>query len=143
MNKTLKLTFLVSILLNVLLAGMLLGELPKRAERRSPPQERIAAAAQQLPESARPKFQIKMEQVHREVQPLRDQIETARKETLRLFAAEPFDASAFDRETSKVAALRLEMFKRLAASMKGVAKEFPAEQRQALAKAFERPPPGR
>ncbi|HEY3302775.1 MAG TPA: periplasmic heavy metal sensor [Candidatus Binatia bacterium] len=140
MNKTLKLVFLISIVLNVLLVGVLLGELPNRFDRRPLPQERIAAAAKQLPESERPRFESKMEQMRKEVQPLRDQLQEARQETLRVFAAEPFDESAFDRQVSKVAQLRVQLFMRMAESMKAIAKELPAEQRQALARAFERPP---
>jgi len=143
MNKSVKVAFLASLVVNVLLIGVLLGGLPNRRDKRPEPQERMAAVAERLPEPARATFLSKIGQMHQEVQPLRDQIQAARAEALRALGAEPFDEAAFDRQVSKVTELRVELFKRLSATMKAIAKEFPLEQRQALAKAFERPPSSR
>jgi uncharacterized membrane protein len=140
MNKTLKLTFLVSIVLNVLLIGVMLGELPNRFEGRPDPGQRIEAAAQQLPEPARSRFRTIMEQARKDAQPTRDQIQAARGETLRLFAAEPFDEAAFDRAVNKMTEIRARLAARYATAMKTLAKELPAADRKSLARAFERSP---
>jgi uncharacterized membrane protein len=140
MNKKLKFVFLASILLNVLLGGVLLGELPRRLDRSLSRQEQMDKAIKELPEPMRSRFRDKMEQARKDVEPIRDQIQEARNETIRVFIAEPFDEAAYDRQVSKITDLRVQLAKRMAASMKEAAKELPPEQRQALAEAFKRPP---
>ena len=141
MNRGLKLAFLVSIVLNVLFVGVLLGQLPNRFGRESFRQQRIEKAATQLPEPARSRFLEKMEQLRGEVQPIRDQIQEARNETIRVFTAQPFDEAAYDRLVGKISELRLQLSKRLSASMKEVARGLTPEQRQTLAEGFKHPPP--
>ncbi|HEV8342073.1 MAG TPA: periplasmic heavy metal sensor [Candidatus Binatia bacterium] len=140
MNKKLKFVFLASILLNVLLGGVLLGELPRRLDRSLSRQEQMDKAIKELSEPMRSRFRNKMEQARKDVEPIRDQIQEARNETIRVFIAEPFDEVAYDRQVSKITDLRVQLAKRMAASMKEAAKELPSEQRQALAEAFKRPP---
>jgi uncharacterized membrane protein len=140
MNKTVKLIFLGSMVLNVLFSGILLGQLPNRLGRDSFYQRRIDTAAMKLPEPSRAHFRQKMGQVRSEVQPLREQLQEARNEAIRAFTAEPFDEAAYDRQIGKISELRRQMSKRMAATMKEIAKELPLEERQALAEAFKRPP---
>jgi uncharacterized membrane protein len=139
MNKVLKLTFLASLVLNVLFIGVLLGQLPNRVGGGSSSPGRIETAAQQLPEPARSRFRNQMEQLRAEVQPLREQIQEARNSALRALAAEPFDGVAFDRQVSQISELRVQISKRMAERMKEVVKDLPADQRQVLAEAFKRP----
>jgi uncharacterized membrane protein len=140
MNKKLKFVFLASILLNVLLGGVLLGELPRRLDRSLSRQEQMDNAIKELPEPMRSRFRNKLEQTRKDAEPIRDQIREARNETIRVFVSEPFDEAAYDRQVSKISDLRVQLAKRMAASMKEAAKELPPEQRQALAEAFKRPP---
>jgi uncharacterized membrane protein len=122
---------------------VLLGQLPQRFDRRFSPREKLEAAVKELPEPARSRVGSRMEQMHKEIEPLRDQIEKTRDETIGVFVAEPFDEAAYDRAVSKIDELRLQMGQRLAANMKEIAKELPTEQRKALARAFERSPRSR
>ena len=140
MNKMLKLVFVASITLNVLFVGVLVGQLPHRFDRRLAPRERMEAAVKELPDPMRSRVSSKMEQMHREIGPTRDQIQKARDETIGIFVTEPFDEAAYDRHVSRIHELRLRMSKRLAENMKEIAKELPPEQRKTLARAFERPP---
>lgn len=139
MNKALKITLLASIILNVLFLGVLLGQLPNRFAMGSSFQQRMDAAINDLPEPARSRFRDKIEQTRKEVQPIRDQLQQARNETIRVFAAEPFDEAAYDRHVSDISELRVELGKRMAASMKQLATGLPAEQRQMLAEGLKRP----
>jgi uncharacterized membrane protein len=139
MNKPLKATLLASIILNVLLVGVFLGQLPNRIATGSFFRQRMEGAINDLPEPARSRFRHKMEQARTEVQPIRDQIQEARNEAIRVFVAEPFDEAAYDRQVSRISELRRELAKRMAASVKEAAKELPSEQRQTLAEAFKRP----
>jgi uncharacterized membrane protein len=143
MNKALRLALVASITLNVLFIGVLLGELPHRFDGRLSPRERMEAAVDGLAEPARSRVRSRMKQMHKEIDPIRNQIEKARDETLGIFAADSFDETAYDRHVSKIDELRLQMGKRLATNMKEIAKELPAEQRKILAKAFARPPRSR
>jgi uncharacterized membrane protein len=139
MNKALKVTLLASIILNVLLVGVLLGQLPTRFATRSSFQQRMDTAINDLPEPARSRFRDKMEQTRKEVQTIRDEIQKARNETIRVFVADPFDGAAYDRHVSHITELRVELGKRMAASMKEFATGLPSEQRQMLAEGLKRP----
>jgi uncharacterized membrane protein len=139
MNKPLKATLLASIILNVLFVGVFLGQLPNRFATGSFFRQRMETAINDLPEPARSRFRQKMEQTRKEVEPIRDQIQEARNEAIRVFVAEPFDETAYDRQVSKISELRGELAKRMAASVKEASRELPSEQRQTLAEAFKRP----
>lgn len=139
MNKTVRLTLVISLILNVLLGGVLLGALPHRWSRESFHRHRFEAAAEHLPEPARSRFRSRIEEVRAQAQPLRDEMERARDEALRAFSAEPFDTATFDRQVQRITELRLKLSNHFAASMKQIAAELPSEQRQALAEALTRP----
>ena len=142
MSRALKLTFVVSIVLNVFFVGLLLGHLPARLDRASLAEQRMDAAASQLPEPIRSQFRKNMEQTRHELQPIRDQIQKARNEALRIFVTDPFDESAYDQQVSQITASRVQLAGRMAETMKQAAKELSLEQRQAVAEAFRRPPVG-
>jgi uncharacterized membrane protein len=139
MNKALKATLLASFILNVLFVGVLLGQLPNRFATGSVVRQRMDDAINDLPEPQRSRFRQKMEQTRKEVQPIRDQIQEARGEAIRVFVAEAFDEAAYDRQVNKISELRAELTKRMAASVKEVAKDLPPEQRETLSEAFKRP----
>jgi uncharacterized membrane protein len=140
MNKTLRLAFLASLTLNVLLVGVLLGQVPRQLDGAISARQRIEIATNELPEPERSRLRAKMAQMRNETNPIREQIQSIRDETIAIFVAEPFDEAAYDRHVSKIDELRRQMSRRMAANMKEIAKEFPAEQRKTLARAFERPP---
>jgi uncharacterized membrane protein len=140
MNRKVRIVFLVSIILNVLLLGIVLGALPHRFERRVPFQERLKADAEKLPEPARTRFLEGMETARKEVEPMREQMRQAREETLRILASESFDEAAYDQQVDRIQKLRLELAKRMSNSIKQVAKNLAPEQRKELAKILHRPP---
>jgi uncharacterized membrane protein len=140
MNKKARIAFLVSIIANVLLLGIVLGALPQRLERRVPFQERLKTDAEKLPEPARTQFLEGMEKARKEVEPMREQMRQAREETLRILASGSFDEAAYDRQVEKIQKLRFELAKRMSESIKQVAKNLAPEQRKELAKILHRPP---
>lgn len=142
MNRTLKTVFLVSLIANVLLLGVVLGALPRRIEDRASFRDRFKADLQKLPEPARTRFRETIDQAHKADEPVQAEIRAAREEALRIIAAEPFDAAAYDRQVDKISDLRRGMFKRMADKVKGVVKDLPPDQRKALAEILKRPPPG-
>jgi uncharacterized membrane protein len=142
MTKALKLAFLASLVLNLLLLGVILGQVPRGLEATPPTrQSRMEEALKKVPEPTQSRFREKFAQIRAVNDPLRQQIDEARAETLRLLAAERFDETAYDRQVSKIEELRGEMFKRMGQDFKQTAKEFSSEERRMLADVLRRPPP--
>lgn len=137
MNKKLRIAFLVSIIINVLLAGVILGALPQRFYgQRS--RETFLSAIDKLPEPARTRFRSNLEAFRNS--PFRKEMTAARNEAIRLLATEPFNEAAYDRAVDKVNELRLQMSKRASDNMKAIIKDLPIDQRKAVAEVLKRPP---
>jgi uncharacterized membrane protein len=142
MTKAVKLAFLASLVLNLLLLGVILGQVPRGLAPTSPPrQQRMEEGLKKLPEPTQSRLREKFAQIRASADPLRQQIDDARAETLRLLSADPFDEAAYDRQVSKIEELRGEMFKRMGQNFKQTAKELSPEERRMLADLLRRPPP--
>jgi uncharacterized membrane protein len=136
----LKFAFLASLLGNVLLVGILLGELPHRFGEVPSREERMEKAIEDLPEPLRARFREKMEHVREGSEPIRERIQEAREEAISILIAEPFDGTAYDRQVSKIHELQGQRSQRMAEVVKEVAEDLPQEQRQVLAEVLRRPP---
>jgi uncharacterized membrane protein len=141
MNRTLKLLFLVSIVLNVLLVGVLMGQLSRRLERGSVREQRMEQALRDLPQPTQTRLREKFKQMRAAGDPLREQLRIAREETLGILSADPFDEAAYDRQVSKIDDLQLQLFKKMGQVVKEVAKELSPEERRIFAQILRRPPP--
>jgi uncharacterized membrane protein len=142
MTKTIKLAFLASFVLNLLLLGVILGQLPRGLEATPPTrQQRMEEGLKKLPEPTQSRFREKFAQIRATSDPLRQQIDDARAETLRLLSADTFDEAAYDRQVSKIEELRGEMFKQMGRNFKQTAKELSPQERRMLADLLRRPPP--
>ncbi len=142
MTKAVKLAFLASLVLNLLLLGIILGRVPHGLEATPPTrQARMEEALKKLPEPTQSRFREKFAQIRASSDPLRQQIDEARAETLRLLSADPFDEAAYDRQVSRIEELRGEMFKRMGQNFKQTAKDLAPEERRMLAELLRRPPP--
>lgn len=142
MTKAVKLAFLASLVLNLLLLGVILGQVPRGIEATPPSrQQRLEEGLKKLPEPAQSRFREKFAQIRASADPLRRQIDEARTETLRLLSAEAFDEAAYDRQVSSIEELRREMFKHIGQNIKQTAKELSPEERRMLADLLRRPPP--
>jgi uncharacterized membrane protein len=140
MNAKLKFAFLASLMINVFLVGVLLGELPHRFDEGLSREARMEKAVEGLPEPLRARFRGQLERMREGSEPLREQIREAREETIRILVAEPFDGTAYDRQVNKIHALYGQRAKLMAEVVKEVAKDLPPEQRQVLAEVLKRPP---
>ena len=141
MNKTVRLAFLASLVLNLLLLGVILGRVSGARESGSPREQRMEQALKKLPEPAQTRLRQKFAQIRAAGDPLREQMDQARAEALRLLSSEPFDEVAYDRQISKIDELRQQMFKRMGQSVKQTAKELTPEERRMFADVLRRPPP--
>jgi uncharacterized membrane protein len=140
MTAKLKFAFLASLIVNIFLIGVLLGELPHRFDERSSREERMEKAVAALPEPLREQFREKLQRMREGSEPIREQIHQAREEAIRILIAEPFDGAAYDRQVSKIHELHGQRSRRMAEIVKEVAKDLPPEQRQVLAEVLRRPP---
>ena len=140
MNTKLKFAFLASLLVNVFLVGILLGELPHHFDEGVSREERMEKAIGKLPESLQARFREKMERMREGSEQLRDQIQEAREEAIRILIAEPFDGTTYDRQVNKIHELYGQRSQRMAEIVKEVAKDLSPEQRQVLADVLKRPP---
>lgn len=142
MTKTIKLVFLASLVVNLLLLGVIMGQFP-RARGTHPPtrQQRMQDALQKVPEPAQSRFRERFKQIRAAGEPLRQQLDQERDEAIKLLSAESFDEAAYDRQITKMEALRAEMFKRMGQLIKQTAKELSPDERRMLADVLRRPPP--
>jgi uncharacterized membrane protein len=140
MSKTFKLAFLTSLVLNLLFLGVILGRVPHGVDRPPTPQQRMEEALKKLPEAVQARFREKFAQIRAAGDPLREQLDAARNEALRLMSAETFDEAAYDRQVKKFDELREEMFKRLSQVIKQIAVELAPDERRTLADLLRRPP---
>jgi uncharacterized membrane protein len=140
MSKAIRLVFLASLVLNVLLLGVLLGRLPRDFEAGLSRQQRLEQALKDLPEPTQTRFREKFKQIRAAGDPLREQIRVAREETLTILSADAFDEAAYDQQISKIDDLQLQRFKKMGQVVKEIAKELSPEERRMFAQVLRRPP---
>jgi uncharacterized membrane protein len=144
MSNAIKLAFIGSLVLNLLLLGVILGLAPRRFEATPPSrQQRIEEALKKLPEPGQSRVRESFTKMRTSMDPLREQLDRARTETLRLLGTEPFDAAAYDREVGEIEALRAEMSKRAGQHLRQTARELSPEERRMLVEVLRRPAPSK
>jgi uncharacterized membrane protein len=111
MNRTIKLTFAASLILNVVLVGVLLGRLPRDVGFGR--QQRTERALRDLPEPTQTRLREKLQQMRAAGDPIRKQIAAAREEALVIMGNDPFDEAAYDRQVGKINDLQLERFQKM------------------------------
>jgi uncharacterized membrane protein len=141
MNKTLRLVFLASLVLNIILLGVLLGRLPLSGGEPPSRRQRMEQELKKLPEPAQSRIREKFQTIRSAGDSLRAQLDEARVEALRIFSSEPFDEAAYDQQIKKIDGLRGEMFRRMDRAVKQATKELSTDERRLFADVLRRPPP--
>jgi uncharacterized membrane protein len=141
MNRKLKFAFIASLILNVLLIGVLLGQSPRRFDRGTMRQQRMDQALKDLPEAAQTRLREKFQQLRAAADPLFAQLRKNEEDAVQLLGNEPFDESAYDRQVSKITDMRVEMTKKLSQVVKDASKDLSADERARFARLLRRPPP--
>jgi uncharacterized membrane protein len=142
MNRGLKLVFVVSLLLNLLLAGIVLGQAGHHMMKGDSFEQRIAA----LPETDQKHLRETLRLIEQGVWDMRSRMDTHRQKAAALLVAEPFDAAAYKSEVNALAQSRNDMAKRLGDTIASRAAEASPAERALLAEKMRRPPsrkPGR
>jgi uncharacterized membrane protein len=138
MSKALRLVLLASLVLNIVLVGAFLGRLTGEESRSF--RQRTEAELKKLAEPAQSRIREQFQKIRAAGDPLRKKLDEARAEALRIFAAEPFDEVAYDRQIQKIDDLRAEMFNRMDQAVKQTARELSPEERRLFADILRRPP---
>ena len=141
MNRAAKMTFVGSIILNVLLLGFVVGQSPRRFDRSSMRQQRMEQVIKDLPEASQQRLRERFQQLRGTAEPLFEQMRKAQDEAVQLLGAESFDEAALDRQEAKITELRAKMSKQLSQSVKLAIKDLSPEERRRFAQMLRRPPP--
>ncbi|MGE5306926.1 MAG: periplasmic heavy metal sensor [Alphaproteobacteria bacterium] len=141
MNRKLKIVFIASLTLNVLLIGVLLGQSPRRFDRGALRQQRMDQALKGLPASAQTRLREKFQQLRAAAGPLFEQVRKNEEAAAQLLGKEPFDEPAYDHQVSKIIEMRAEMTKRLSQVVKDASKDLSAEERKRFAQLLRPSPP--
>ena len=140
MNRNARIAFVASIIVNVLLIGVILGQTPHRFDRGAVRQERMEIALKDLPEPAQIRLRERYQQLLAAAAPLFEQIRQAQDDAVRLLGKEPFDEPAYDDQVNKINDLRQAMTKKLSQVVKAAIKDLSADERRRFAELLRRPP---
>jgi len=140
MNRKLKLAFLASLVVNVLLLGVILGQSPRRFDREDRRQQRLEQVLKDLPDAARARLRAKYQRLRAEAEPHFKQIREAQDRAIHLLGAEPFDEAAYDQQVMKINELRAALTKQLSQVVKDAVKDLSSEERRRFAELLQRPP---
>ena len=144
MSKMIRLAFLASLVLNVVMIGFLVGQSPRRFDRDARREQRMEQVLQGLTPETQSRIREKFTQLRSAAQPLFDQIRTAQDEAMRILGAERFDDTAYHRQVAKINQLRVETTDRLSKAAKEAALGLPPDERNKFAELLRRPwPPER
>jgi uncharacterized membrane protein len=141
MSKAVKIAFIGSLVINLLLLGVIVGRVPRGLEARPTRQQQLDEALKKIPEPAQSRLREHFTQLRAAGDPLRRQIDQARGEALQLLAAEPFDQRAYSDQVTKIEELRIELSRRTGQKIKQMAQELSPDERRMLADVLRRPSP--
>lgn len=136
MSKNVKILIFSSLLLNVLLAGVVIGDVWNRYHKEY--RRSVKEFASKLPEDKAALFLETVKRVHLNNQDAYNQIRNARKEAMKLLSAPEFDESAYRLQIEKINKLRSIMKHRYADATIELARQFNQKERSALAQHLRR-----
>ena len=139
MSRKVKILVVTSVVLNVLLAGVIIGNMAHQMERWSA-FGRDRALAAKLPPEKYKLFTEVMGGARSECRQIRKQIKETRAQTLGILTAPEFDEESFQREVARLRDLRGQVSDRMAGATLHLARQFDPEERRLLGKYLERPP---
>ena len=133
MSKKIKILIFSSLLLNVLLAGVVIGDVSHRFHKEYFVRKSVKEFASKLPGDKAALFLETVKRVHLNNQDAYNQIREARKEAMKLLSASEFDEAAYRLQVEKIHELRSLMKRRLADATIELARQFSQKERSALA----------
>jgi len=141
MSKKVKMLLVASLVLNVLFAGVIMGNVFHRIGWRSASKHDDRVLAAKLSPEKYKLFTEVMGGARSECKQIRKQIRENREQVLGILTAPEFDEASFQREVDTLNDLRGQVADRLAVATLELARQFDPEERRLLGKYLERPPP--
>jgi len=138
MSKKMKILIFSSLLLNVLLAGVIIGDVSHRFHKEYFVRKSVKEFASKLPGDKAALFLETVKRVHLDNRDAYNQIREARKEAMKLLSAPEFDEAAYRLQVEKIHELRSIMKQRLADATIDLARQFSQKERSALAQHLKR-----
>jgi len=139
MNRSARITFVASIILNVLLIGFVVGQAPRRFDRSAMRQQRVEQALKDLPETEQNRLRERFQKLRTAAEPLFGEIRQAEDEAVQLLGKENFDEAAYDRQVGKINGLRQNLTRQLSQVVKDATKDLSAPERRHFADLLRRP----
>ena len=132
MSKKMKILIFSSLLLNVLLIGVVIGDVSHRFHIEPFVRKSVKEFASKLPEDKAALFLETVERVHLNNRDAYNQLREARKEAMKFLSAPEFDEAAYRLQIEKIHELRSLMKRRLAGATIELARQFSQKERRAL-----------
>jgi len=139
MSRTVKIVVVASVVLNVLLAGVIIGSLAHQKMGRWSAFRQDRALAAKLPPEKYRLFTEVMGGARSECKQIRKQIKATRAQTLGILTAPEFDEQSFQREVERLRDLRGQVSDRMAGATLQLARQFNPEERRLLGKYLDQP----
>jgi uncharacterized membrane protein len=140
MSKGLKIFIAVSVLLNVLLLGIVIGTFSHTFVGRMEKGKRALMFLKDLPPEKRDMVIETMKDMKKESRETRKKIKQKKNEVIDVFSAPEFDSKLFDRKVAEMHALMGEVTAGIADETKKIAAELNHEERKAIADIIRRGP---
>ncbi len=140
MSKGLKIFLTVSVLLNVLLVGIVIGTFSHTFVGRMERGKRALMLLKDLPPEKREMVLETMKDMRKHSRETKKKIWKMRDEIIDVFAAPEFDAGLFDQKVAELHALMGEITGEMADETKKIAAELNYEERKAIAEMIRRGP---
>lgn len=141
MSKKMRILLIGSVLFNVLLLGIIIGQVSHRLDKEDFMRRHAPELAVKLPVEKKELFLKTMEQVHLNNRDIDKQMDETREKVINILTAPEFDEAAYRSEVQKLDSLRGLMMQRLEDATIELAKQFNQEERNALAEHLRHPPP--
>lgn len=140
MSKGLKIFLAVSVLLNVLLIGILIGTLSHTFFWRMEKGKRVFLFHEELPPEKRELVLGALKELRSETKETRKELKKKRDEIIDVFTAPQFDAKKFDQGVAEMHAIMGKLADELAQATKKIAAGLDQQERKALGEAMRRSP---
>jgi uncharacterized membrane protein len=137
MNTQLKWLLGASLALNIVLAGMVIGQCARPGWHDGPMQIKMSAVS---PE-ARKKVRAEMDNMFEQRKDLMPRIKQARRELVTLLSAEKFDKAAYHAKLNELQKMQRNFYQGMGQSIAKLAETMSKDERMALAAEMERGPP--
>ncbi len=131
MSRTIKTFFMLSMLLNIALIGLIGGHIYKRWNKYHAPAQ---STLEQFSPETRNLVGRTLQNSFKDMQPLGDEMRKKRASLLEILTADEFDEAAFDKVTQELDDIRVQMKDLKIETTKELAKTLPPEERKAFAK---------